>query len=200
MLPASLSLRTRVPLHHISADTGQRSSGLGDLGFGVGRAFDLYDLELRPGLDVLLPTGSRSDGLGHGALAGGPRVDLTRPLGHAFVTAINTSMITNVLEPDSGGDGIAERRAETEMRLGLGGGYDHDGLRAVVDLRLDAPLGGDPDAGSLFVTIAPTLALQVGDNVNLRLFGEFPVRSKRRIDWQTGLSVSVWLNRADRAK
>lgn len=193
ILPLRLAVRARLPVHRIVDDaSGSAEDGIGDLVLGVDRGFALAArIQLRPGLDLLLPTGDRDRGLGHGAIAVAPRIDASRPIGHAFVAIAGASLLANLIESGDGGGVIAERRADTELRAEAGGGYDHDRWRAVSTLRISAPLGDDPDAGALFVTAAPSITARLSPVWIISAYGELPLRATRRLDWQAGIRATL---------
>ena len=186
-----IGARFRLPVHRLMPDNGMTQTGLGDLvvgGYGLLRFSPVLTASL--GCDVLLPTGDRAKGLGHDAVALAPLVQLTYTANEHHNVYVRTSAVANVTEGDAAATAPLVTRADSEVRAALGTTYLRHDWRAAAELRLQAPLGDDPNAGEIYYTAAPSIDVRLSPHMWSSLFGELPVLPTRRIDWRAGVAVS----------
>jgi hypothetical protein len=190
-----LDLHFRIPVHHLDEDEASSETGMGDARVGARvRLPAPLGLEASYGLDLLIPTGNESQGLGHAAWALAPTVELAAPVTEHWRGIASLSGIVTLSGNRSGPRAIAQRRADEELRGSLGVVYGRSRYSADLALRAQHPLGSDPDAGSTFYTLAPSLLLSASERFGVSVVAELPLRPTRRIDWMLGVGLSVSLS------
>lgn len=149
-------VRLRLPVHRLVEDSGDARQGLGDVVAGGYALLRLAErVRATVGVDALLPTGDRGQGLGQGSWALAPLVQATYVASPRNNVYARLSGVLNVSSEGRSDPNIAERRADTELRAAIGATYARRDWRGIGELRLQAPLGEDPMAGDVYVTAAP---------------------------------------------
>jgi hypothetical protein len=187
--------RMRVPLHWLRHDGGGER-GPGDLTLGGEVLFDLGRVRLGVGVDLELPTGDADAGLGHGAVtlvpAGTARVDV----GSGLRAVAQSSLLIDLTDAPDGVLDPVEQQDAVELRVAGGALWERTPVQAAGLLRLSLPLAAD-DGADGYVTGLLLGELAFGPRLRGSLFAEFPLGEDRRIDWRTGLALTVTFASAD---
>ncbi len=182
-----LALRVRVPYHFMSLDDGARFDGWGDAELRIKtRIFGISDYVLvQAGVIETLPTGSKRDRLGNGAMVLTPFVTAGRRFGETILYAYVSDAIALRRENALAYEDLTDPSTDHEARSAVGAMLAiKQRVQANVSMSAITILGGR-DVGQTFVHGGPIVGVLLSEDARLVLGGQVPVAGDRRFDWRT---------------
>jgi hypothetical protein len=186
-----LALRLRVPYHFMALDDGARFDGWGDAELRIKtRIFGIGDYVLvQAGVIQTLPTGSKQDRLGNGAMVLTPFVTAGRRFGETIIYAYVSDAVTLRRDNALAYEDITDPSTDHEARSAIGAMLAiKQRVQANVSMSAITILGGR-DVGQTFVHGGPIVGVLLTDAARLVLGGQVPVAGERRFDWRTTADV-----------
>lgn len=182
-------LRGRAPLHAAEVDAMERTTGIGDVTVGGFWMSTSRVGDVRLGMDGLLPTGRREDGLGAGSPAVSAWATLARPLAGDVSVRGGLATVANLMRRSETNTTFIEHRSDLETRLVGGLAYAHGRFSVAGDLAAAVPFAPAAARGEVFVSTRGAAAIVVGD-FDVELAIELPLGAARRLDWSTQLGLA----------
>jgi len=186
-----LSLRVRAPAHRVWLSDGDVRSGFGDAELRLKvRVLDVGGYILvQAGVIETLPTGSRAERLGNGAMVVTPFVTAGRKFGKTVLYAYVSDAIALRRQNAKRYEDLTDPSADHEARSAIG-------LLTTVSSVVSANISlsaitilTPSQLGETFVHGGPLVALATSDATRVVIGAQLPIVGERRFDWRGTLDA-----------